>query len=188
MAIYTKRGDKGETSLYDPAASQSIRISKASAKINAIGSIDELNSFLGFISTKAEKDILKKIRNVQVNLFTIGSILARAKLRFGLNKTTQLEEEIDEMEGSLPVLKNFILVGGSEVAAGIQFARSLTRRAERALATLNEIEKVKPEILTFINRLSDYLFMLSRKINYDKGISEANWKSGKMIKKPDSSK
>lgn len=185
MAIYTKKGDKGTTSLYDPANAQNIRISKASAKINAIGSVDELNSFLGYVSTKADKDTLKKIRNIQVSLFTIGSILAKAKIRFGLAKTKALEKEIDEIEGKLPPLANFILVGGNEVAAGLQFCRSLTRRAERAIIVVNEIEKVKPEIMTFINRLSDYLFMLSRKVNFDSGVSETAWKNGKlMIKRP----
>lgn len=182
MAIYTKRGDKGTTSLYDPANAQNIRISKASVKINAIGSVDELNSFLGFVGTKADKNTLKKIQRVQTNLFTIGSILAKAKLRFGSDKTKQLEKEIDQMEGVLPALSNFILVGGLEVAAGLQFARSLARRAERALTAVNEIEPVKPEILTFINRLSDYLFMLSRKVNFDAGFSEPSWKAGKMVK------
>lgn len=182
MAIYTKRGDKGETSLYDPANAQNIRISKASAKINAIGSVDELNSFLGYISTKADKQTLKKIREIQTSLFSIGSILAKSKLSFGLAKTKKLEREIDEMEGSLPALSNFILVGGSDVAAGLQFCRALTRRAERALVTVNEIEPVKPEIMIFMNRLSDYFFMLSRKVNFELGISETTWKAGKILK------
>lgn len=183
MAIYTKRGDKGETSLYDSANAQNIRISKASAKINAIGSVDELNSFLGYIGSKADKDTLKKIQHIQVSLFTIGSILAKAKLRFNVSKTLKLEKEIDEMEQKLPVLKNFILVGGNEVAAGLQFARSLTRRAERALAAVNEIDPIKPEILTFVNRLSDYLFILARSINFKLQITEPSWKNGKIVEK-----
>lgn len=176
MAIYTKRGDKGQTSLYDPQNTQHIRISKGSARIHAIGNLDELNAFLGIIAARADGDLRKKMENVQFSIFTINSILAGAKLRFPSSKTKALEKEIDELEGSLPVLKNFVLMGGGEVGSLVHYARTLVRRAERGLVTLNKLEEVKPSILTFINRLSDYMFMLARKVNHDQKTPEKIWK------------
>lgn len=177
MAVYTKRGDKGQTSLYDPLNAQNIRISKSSTRINAIGSIDELNSFLGIICTKSDKKLKVKIENIQGKLFRIGSILAGAKLRFSVSYVKPFEKEIDTLEGTLPVLKNFILPGGSEIGSLLHYARTLVRRAERALVSLNETEEVRPEILIFINRLSDYLFMLARKANFDSSLPEKIWKT-----------
>ncbi len=176
MAIYTKRGDKGETSLYDPANAQNIRVSKDSARINAIGNLDELNAFFGVISSKTEGDLSKKIEELQLNIFTINSILAGAKLPFPASKTTGLEKEIDKMEGSLPVLANFILMGGTEIGSLIHYARTLVRRGERALVTLNELEPVNPEIMKYINRLSDYMFMLARKVNQESETPEKVWR------------
>lgn len=168
MAIYTKRGDKGETSLYDSTSRQNIRVSKDSRRINAIGAIDELNSYLGMTSAD--------LKEIQRDLFTIGSILAGAKLRFGKAKTKKLEKTIDKLEGKLPVLKNFILPGGSRLAAHLQYARALTRRAERQVVALSEVDKIKPEVLIYLNRLSDYLFMLARKANFDAEVKEEVWK------------
>ncbi len=165
MAIYTKRGDKGETSLYDKNSRQNIRVSKDSLRIEAIGAIDELNSYLGVASAD--------LKDIQRDLFTIGSILAGAKLRFPKSKIKKLEKVIDKLEGTLPVLKNFILPGGIQTAANLQYARALCRRAERAIVRL---EIKNQEILAYINRLSDYLFMLARKANYDVGIKEEVWK------------
>ncbi len=176
MAIYTKRGDKGETSLFDPESRQNLRTSKDSLRISAIGEIDEANSFLGIISASDDK-LKKEIQKIQRDLFTIGSILAGARLHFSSSKTKRLEKEIDRFEGTLPILKNFILLGGSETGAKLHFARTLIRRAERSLVSLNNIEKISPQILTFINRLSDYLFMLARKVNFDAGKKEEIWKN-----------
>ncbi|OGM81404.1 ATP:cob(I)alamin adenosyltransferase [Candidatus Woesebacteria bacterium RIFOXYB1_FULL_40_26] len=167
MAIYTKRGDRGETSLYDPRNSQYIRISKDSLKIAAIGATDELNSFLGIIGN---------LSFIQKDLFTINSILAGAHLRFPTSKTKKLERQLDKFEGSLPVLKNFIIYGGGKVGSFLFFARALSRRAERAVVALSKIEEIKPEILTYLNRLSDFLFMLARDSNYKEGIKEEVWK------------
>jgi ATP:cob(I)alamin adenosyltransferase len=162
VAIYTKTGDKGKTGTFSGK-----RISKSSELINAIGAIDELNSFLGTIGGLTE---------IQRNLFTINSILTGAKLELPKDATRKLEREIDKWEGSMPVLKNFIIYSGSKKATQIFFARSLTRRAERSLVNL-KIKSQKLEIFAYINRLSDYLFMLARFTNFRSKISEKIWKA-----------
>lgn len=180
MAIYTKRGDKGETSLYDKGSHQNIRVSKNSLRIRAIGGIDELNSFLGVaVADSSDSVLVKRIKEVQRNLLTVGSILAGSKLAFSKIKTKGLEKLLDELEGSLPVLKNFILPGGSPVAAHLHYARTLARRAERAVIALNKKEGVKPQVLTYLNRLSDALFMLARDVNFKEGTLEEVWRSKK---------
>ena len=134
MVIYTKRGDKGETSLYDEGSAQRMRVSKSSCNIAALGAIDELNSYLGVaVAITKDKSLSLSLRNVQKNLLTIGSILAGSKLRFSSVQTRKLEKLIDELEGNLPVLKNFILPGGSQVSAHLHYARALSRRVERAV-------------------------------------------------------
>jgi len=172
MAIYTKKGDKGETSVFSGK-----HLSKSSIRIAAIGAVDETNSFLGIILSEDPK--LTQLKDIQRNLFALGSILAGAPLRFPKSRTKKLEKAIDRAEGSLPVLKNFILPGGGRVGAKLFFARTLARRAERALVSLNKKEPLKPEILVYLNRLSDYLFMLAREINYKSGIKEESWRGRK---------
>jgi cob(I)alamin adenosyltransferase len=177
MAIYTKKGDRGETALYDPLAASTKRISKDSARINAIGAVDELNSSLGIaISGSSDKTLKALIKEVQNNLFNIGAILAGAKVTFTSPKTKKLEKIIERLEAKLPVLKTFIIPGGSETAARLFFARALVRRAERALVALNKAEEIKPEVLIYINRLSDLLFMLAREQNFKAKILEQTWK------------
>jgi cob(I)alamin adenosyltransferase len=180
MAIYTKRGDKGKTSLFDQNNTQRKRISKDSLRINAVGAIDELNSSLG-IATSFCKDrkIGKLIKDVQKDLFKIGSIIVGSKLRFTKIKTKRLERAIDELEGNLPVLKNFILPGGTKSASHLHFSRSLSRKAERKVVALSKKRQVKPEILTYLNRLSDFLFMLAREVNYRERVKETSWKGTK---------
>src|SRR3989344_7153455 len=129
MVIYTKRGDKGETSLYDASSAQRKRVSKNSIRIWAIGSVDELNSYLGVVVSHSSDSKLNKIlKGVQRDLLNIGSILAGSNLAFFDSKTKKLEKIIDELEGSLPLLKNFVLPGGTEVAAHVHYARCLARR------------------------------------------------------------
>lgn len=177
VAIYTKKGDRGETALYDPLARSNIRIPKDSLKVNAIGAVDELNSFLGIVLSKSEDVNLNNLlKEVQNNLFNIGATLAGAKVSFPISKTKKLEKVIDKLEGRLPVLKNFILTGGSETAARLFFARALARRVERAIVALNREEEVRPEILIYLNRLSDFLFMLARGENARVKIKEESWK------------
>lgn len=169
MAIYTKKGDSGETSIFSGK-----HLLKSSPRIKAIGAVDETNSFLGIILSEAPK--MRELKDIQRNLFGIGSILAGAPLRFPKSRTRKLEKEIDRVEGKLPVLKNFILPGGSRVGSRLFFARTLARRTERALVSLNKKEPLAPEILVYINRLSDYLFMLGREVNSKEGREEEVWK------------
>lgn len=183
MAIYTKRGDRGKTSLYDPKNRQDRRISKDSQTIGAIGAIDELNSYLGIcISFCENPETTLTLKEIQANLFTIGSILAGSKLRFGSLKTKKLEKMIDKLEGELPVLKNFILPGGSKLASHLQFARALCRRAERKLVALSKLQSTSHlprrqagQLLSYMNRLSDFLFMLAREENHELGVKEVVW-------------
>lgn len=172
MAIYTKKGDRGETSLF---LKKPTPVSKDSARVRAIGAIDEANSYLGVVISE-RGELKKSLNEIQRNLFVIGSILAGAKLRFSKTKTKRLERVIDRLEGTLPVLKNFILPGGSKVGAKLFFARALVRRAERAVVSLNSVEEVKPEIMVYLNRLSDYLFMIGREVNSQEGLKEEVWK------------
>jgi cob(I)alamin adenosyltransferase len=159
MAIYTKKGDKGETFLADHKR----QVSKSSLRIRALGAIDELNSYLGTIDNSELKDI-------QRDLFLIASILAGSNLRFSKTKTKKLETKIDKIEKQLPKLKKFVFPQGP-----LHFARALSRRVEREVVALSKQQKVKPQILTYLNRLSDYLFLLARKVNFDKGIKEKVW-------------
>jgi cob(I)alamin adenosyltransferase len=158
MAIYTKTGDKGTTGTFNGK-----RIPKSSQLIRTIGAIDELNSFLGIIGGLTE---------IQSNLFTINAILTGAKLVLPADATKKLEKEIDRIEGALPVQKNFIIYGGNRKAAQIYYARALCRRAERELVGL----KPKSEILIYINRLSDYLFIKARDVNHKAGFEEKAWR------------
>ena len=167
MAVYTRTGDKGTTRVFDPKTKDLIKVSKTSKKIKTIGAIDELNSFLG---------INGNLVDIQRDLFTINSIIAGTRLSFTKSKTRKLERQIDKWEGSLPVLKNFIIYSGVPEATHVFYARALCRKAERALVSYSKVEKVKPEILTYINRLSDFLFMYARKINFDNGKKEEVWK------------
>ncbi len=171
MAIYTKTGDKGQTKVFDKKSGQLVGINKDSCKIAAIGAIDELNSFLGIVGEMTE---------IQGNLFTINSILAGSKLRFTKVKTKKLEKQIDKWEGELPVQKNFIYYGGSPRASLIFYARALCRRAEREIVSLNQQSTIKnQQLLIYLNRLSDYLFMMARSENNKEGNKEIFWKTSK---------
>jgi len=172
MAIYTKRGDKGKTSLF----TNGVRIGKDSLRISAIGSIDELNSFIGILGCHIkDNNAVKRVINIQIDLLTIGSILGGSDLRFNKNKIGKFEKEIDILEKILPKLTNFIVPGGSETASYLHFARTLTRRAEREVVALSRIEKVPPKILIYLNRLSDYFFMLARNENQREGVGDLLW-------------
>lgn len=180
MAIYTKKGDQGNTSLFDPANSQVRRVSKDSLRIWAIGSVDEVNSFLGIcLSLCQDKKLTTKLVRIQRDLFNIGSILSGAKLTFSKAKVNFLETQIDEMEETLPVLRSFILPGGTEFASHLQYVRALTRRAERRIVSLNKLNALNPTILQYINRLSDYFFTLARRVNREAGMGEDTWMKGR---------
>lgn len=185
MSIYTKTGDRGSTKVFNKKSGQLVGIRKDSCHIKTIGNIDELNSFLGIIKaeiqsnrdTKLQSETMKKIEKIQANLFTINSILAGGKLRFSKLKTKKLEKEIDFWEGKLPVQTNFIFYGGSKKSSLLFYARALCRRAERSLVSFSKTQYTNPDILIYINRLSDYLFIIARSVNFESKIPEKFWKT-----------
>jgi len=180
MSIYTKFGDKGKTSLYAGKT-----VSKGSLRVNAYGTVDELNSFLGVVlSLVKDKKLKDKIIVIQKDLFETGASLAspvgnkNKNLSKYLNKRVlEFEKEIDALTKKLPKLENFILPGGGKTGSSLHFARTLVRRAERRVVELSEKEKINTEIIIFLNRLSDLLFMYARDINYQEKQKELLWKS-----------
>lgn len=184
MKIYTKTGDKGETSLYGGN-----RVSKASARVEGYGTIDELNSFIGLAKAEiSEPQVLAQLQKIQFDLFTLGSeaatptekmILANGKSRLDLmiseTEITELEQWMDAYDAQLEPLQFFILPSGGRAAASLHVCRTVCRRAERAMVFLNETEEVRPELIKYLNRLSDYLFILARYVAKLSGEKEEYW-------------
>jgi cob(I)alamin adenosyltransferase len=184
--IYTKRGDAGDTSL---AGGQ--RVSKDSARIEAYGTVDELNAFVGLAVVSCEEMtardpqiglLLVILRRVQHELFNLGSILATLpedvhpkQARITPAEISQLEREIDAMNESLPSLRSFVLPGGTRVNAELHVTRTVCRRAERLLISLARTEPVPPETIQYLNRLSDAMFVWSRWVNHAVGAPEILW-------------
>ncbi len=175
--IYTKTGDEGETSLFGGR-----RLPKSHIRIDAYGTVDELNSYLGLVRDYSEEDTTRAvIKGIQGRLFTIGSNLASdpdKKMEVPDIKPEDislLEEEMDRMDESLPELKNFILPGGHPAVSYCHVARCVCRRAERLVVALAQQEKVEPVIIQYLNRLSDYLFILARQIAHLRGVEEVHW-------------
>lgn len=173
---YTGAGDKGATCL----CCLPKKVSKATPRVEAIGSIDELNSFIGLCRLHCKTTAIDKIlEKTQQNLFRIGAGLAGFKgFRQKLNKTDvhKLEIVIDKYHRKLPVLNKFIFPRGSVLAAHLHVARTVCRRAERALVALGGKEKINPEVLRYVNRLSSLLFVLARWANKEAKIKEAEWR------------
>jgi len=168
--IYTKKGDDGKTSLIDGK-----RVAKSNKIIWAIGEIDELNSYLGVIRSELKGESLnKKLKEIQKDLFSIGSILAGGKMKFDRKRVRELEKEIDNLEAILPVQTRFLFPTGTKVASMLFLARSVARRAERRVIDLGK-KTVTREILVYLNRLSDYLFILARYENFRKRVKEDFW-------------
>lgn len=180
--IYTKSGDKGKTSLGNGK-----RVSKCSTRIEAIGAIDEVNCFLGLsvlkISDEGVRQLLLRIQN---DLFDLGADLCLPDdgepapyepLRVTHEQVVFLENKIDQYNADLSDLRSFILPGGTEAASALHLARSIARRAERWIILLSEEEAVSPQIIQYINRLSDLLFVLARWENH-LGKSEILWVPG----------
>jgi len=181
--IYTKTGDDGTSGLIGGT-----RVKKFDPRLEAYGTVDELNSWIGLLKTEQEEEkIVETLISVQNNLFAIGSYLATDETKSDLKKhlvccsdeIIMLENEIDRMQEALPPLNHFILPGGSIFAGYAHVSRTICRRAERKIVELSEIITVERNILIFINRLSDYLFVLSRYINHLAGISDNFWKAEK---------
>jgi cob(I)alamin adenosyltransferase len=176
--MYTRRGDRGDTSLYG-----SKRVAKDSPRVEAYGSIDELNSILGVaISLSKDARTSASLREIQRMLFVAGADSAAEyggspKVpRISASDTLRLEKMTDDLLGRLPTLRNFILPGGTPMGAYLQLSRAVCRRAERRLRTASRVEKMNPELLSFFNRLSSYLFNLSRWANKEAGRKEDVWK------------
>lgn len=177
--IYTKTGDSGETSLIG-----GVRVSKSHIRIESYGTVDELNSYLGLIKDQlSEKEISDLIYEIQDRLFTIGSVLAsdpeKSKMKIPDlhdEDVVVLENAIDKMNEVLPELKSFVLPGGNLLASHCHVARCICRRAERLVVLLAQNAPVPELIVTYLNRLSDYLFVLARFVVFqNKGI-EAPWR------------
>ncbi|MBC7409175.1 MAG: cob(I)yrinic acid a,c-diamide adenosyltransferase [Arcicella sp.] len=179
MKIYTKTGDKGQTSLVGGT-----RVSKTELRIEAYGTVDELNSYVGLVRDQAvnndRKDILKEIQD---RLFTIGSILAsepeQTKKRIpDLHESDieLLEKEMDRMDESLEPMRFFILPGGHQSVSFGHLARTVCRRAERIVVRLSQETEVNDLVIRYLNRLSDYLFVLCRIMIKDLNIEEISWK------------
>lgn len=177
MKIYTKRGDEGETSLLGGD-----RVSKADLRVCAYGDVDELNATLGLaravVTDQELETILERLQN---ECFDLGAELAAAKPKPDLQRVSDesiqaMETEIDRFTDELPALKNFILPGGGISAATLHHARAVSRRAERSMVTLNDAAPIRPELLRYVNRLSDLLFTMARLANHRAGLPETQWK------------
>jgi cob(I)alamin adenosyltransferase len=178
--IYTRSGDQGETGLGDGT-----RVAKDHPRVTAFGEVDELNAVIGLLLTEttSERDLLRRIQN---DLFDVGADLcvpaaadekAGAKLRVRAEQPTSLEREIDRLNARLQPLASFILPGGSRASAWCHLARTACRRAERAVVALARAETVNPQVVIYLNRLSDLLFVMARVANRD-GQDDVLWVPG----------
>ncbi|WP_210463814.1 cob(I)yrinic acid a,c-diamide adenosyltransferase [Rufibacter roseolus] len=180
MKIYTKTGDKGETSLIGGT-----RVKKSHLRIEAYGTVDELNSFLGVVRDQEVNGERQQIfSEIQDRLFTIGSTLATDPVKEGKVQTPDLhltdiqflEEQMDLLDEQLPPLRNFILPGGHQAVSFCHVARTVCRRAERLVIALQEESHVDDLVVQYLNRLSDFLFVLSRAMALELGVEEITWK------------
>ncbi|WP_116770816.1 cob(I)yrinic acid a,c-diamide adenosyltransferase [Maribacter litoralis] len=185
MKVYTKTGDDGTTGLFGGT-----RVPKHHIRIDSYGTVDELNSWLGLIrDQKVDETHQQQLIVIQQHLFTVGAILAtdpekeilkngeeRLKItKVGLSEIKFLEQAIDEMDGELPQMTHFILPGGHTTVSYCHIARTVCRRAERIATLLYESEPFDTNVLMFLNRLSDYLFVLARKLSYNLHANEIKW-------------
>ncbi len=179
MKIYTKTGDAGETSL-----NGGTRVPKHHIRIESYGTVDELNSYVGLIrSQNIQEKYIKDLLEIQDRLFTIGAILASdpEKEIENIPALTEedvlfLEAQIDSMNAELPAMKSFILQGGNSIVSYCHVARCVCRRAERNTIHLSETSAVSPIVIKYLNRLSDYLFVLARKKSKETNAEEIAWK------------
>jgi cob(I)alamin adenosyltransferase len=178
MKIYTKTGDKGTTALFGGT-----RVSKHNLRIEAYGTVDELNAVLGLLADQeANARRVDELRGIQSYLFTIGSHLAAApgkKLDYlpalSVSAVSDLEKSIDQMDSELEPLKYFILPGGHQAVSFSHLARTVCRRAERRCTALHDLEPIDEHIIIYLNRLSDYLFTLGRMLARELDVKEIPW-------------
>jgi cob(I)alamin adenosyltransferase len=179
MKIYTKTGDKGITSLFGGK-----RVSKSDLRIEAYGTVDELNSYTGLLRDQEINQKRSQVfLEIQDRLFTVGSILAaepgNTKVKvpaLSEDDITVLEKEIDTLDSELPPMRFFVLPGGHPAVSTGHIARTVCRRAERRVIALSQQEKVDPLVIQYLNRLSDYLLMLCRKMAQELKVEETPWK------------
>lgn len=184
MKIYTKTGDKGDTSLFGGE-----RVAKSSLRIEAYGTVDELNSHLGFArALTPPKEIDEELLQLQTELFTLGADLAAPLsetashiVRIDETNVKRMEAVIDRFEEKIPQLKNFILPSGTPVAAQLHIARTVCRRAERVVDALGRQESLGTLPLMYLNRLADLLFVIARYANHLAGVPEAVWRGDEKI-------
>jgi cob(I)alamin adenosyltransferase len=179
VKIYTKTGDTGETSLFDQT-----RVSKADARVDAYGEVDELNACLGVVRAAGlEGDVAATLEEIQKKLFALGARLAdpTARIAGRVRKAAiaesdveLLEQTIDRLETELPPLRRFILPGGSPAGAQLHVARTVCRRAERRVVALG-VADAEPLLVVYLNRLSDLLFVMARAVNLRAGVPETEW-------------
>jgi cob(I)alamin adenosyltransferase len=179
VKIYTRTGDGGETSLFGGH-----RVSKSEARVAAYGDVDELNAWLGLArSATADPQLASMLEQLQRDLFAVGARLADpahriagrvAKTAIGPADVERLETWIDELEAGLPPLRRFILAGGGTAGASLHVARTVSRRAERTVVSLGS-DALEPEILVYMNRISDLLFVMARAANHRSGFTETEW-------------
>lgn len=178
MKIYTKTGDSGTTSLLGGA-----RVSKAHVRIEAYGTVDELNSYIGLLRDQPVNEVRKDfLKEIQDRLFTLGAELATepgkdkvVKPDLFSSDVDALEAAMDEMDATLPALKNFVLPGGHQSVSFAHLARCVCRRAERIAIALHEVEPLDELTIKYLNRLSDYLFILGRKMALELNAEEVKW-------------
>ena len=179
--VYTRGGDMGKTSLVGGQ-----RVSKASERLEAYGTVDELSSHLGLLaSLLADGDDKALIIRIQNCLFNVCTNLATDQEQTPLSPSAYLpegeielvEQKIDEIMKLLPEKQGFVLPGGTKEAAQAHVCRTVCRRAERRIVALSEVAKISPEVLQYVNRLSDYLFVLAKKINFNANQSEIVWQN-----------
>jgi len=178
--IYTRGGDKGETSLGDGS-----RVAKHSLRVEAVGTVDEANAAIGLARLHVDGEDDAMLARIQNDLFDLGADLctpedgrrAAGALRIVAAQVARLEREIDQMNAALKPLDSFILPGGTPAAAHLHLARTVTRRAERLICALAAAEQVNPEAVKYLNRLSDHLFVLGRRVN-DNGAKDVLWQPG----------
>ncbi|MEK7577386.1 MAG: cob(I)yrinic acid a,c-diamide adenosyltransferase [Patescibacteria group bacterium] len=173
MPIYTRTGDTGTTALFGGT-----RVLKCNDLVDVYGSIDELNSWIGFVSSKLNTiESQEFLSRLQSDLFTIGSNFAGFKTDISHlhERVLEMEARIDAMDKALPKLTKFILPGGSELGAVVHLARGVCRRVERQTVALHQTQPVDLTIISYLNRLSDFLFMLARFVNKELGATEVIW-------------
>ncbi len=179
--IYTKTGDQGETSL-----GSGVRVKKYSLRVKVYGTVDEANAIIGIARLDADNETDSMLSRIQNDLFDVGADLCRPEegasrpntLRVTEAQVSRLETEIDTMNAKLEPLKSFVLPGGSPTSSYLHLGRTIVRRCERLITKLAEEEKINAEVVKYLNRLSDHLFVLAR-INNNNGINDILWSPGK---------